>query len=376
MDAKVMREVLLPRTAGVALIAVVLVAMSFILVVPSASAAGAEPYSVYEFHFLNGKVLSGSTFGAASKFEAPVFNTGFTIHVSCSAVFDDGWSSTGAFPTAGVHDAGWEIVNYQIERWKFQDGEHNFDFDCGEIFSTTTSSMSSTSSTSATSSTSSTSSTSTSSTTPSTDSTAPSSSTQPELFGTIGDYVWLEAVVDGIQGSDEEPVEGVTVRLYQAGVNMPIASTETDSEGKYLFDELPAGKYYVEFVISSLPIDHSITYRGATVDELDSDGHEVTGWTDEIVLGAGQVDLDQDLGIFFIKVSPTSITAPVSSSIVGSSLATSPETLPRTGLDDSGMAGLAVALVAAGSMALLSVRRRHDAGIVAQGWSNRLWDVG
>ena len=84
-----MREAILPRTAGVLVLLLVVTAMSFVLVVPPAGAAATEPYSVYEFHFANGMVLSGSTFGTPNKFEAPVFDTGFTIHVSCSTVFDD-----------------------------------------------------------------------------------------------------------------------------------------------------------------------------------------------------------------------------------------------------------------------------------------------
>jgi hypothetical protein len=39
------------------------------------------------------------------------------------------------------------------------------------------------------------------------------------------------------------------------------------------------------------------------------------------------------------------------------------------------MAGLAAALMAAGSIAVLAVRRRDEAPVIAEGWSSRLWDV-
>ena len=54
---------------------------------------------------------------------------------------------------------------------------------------------------------------------------------------------------DGILNGDEEGIEDVTVELYRSdqtpGVDTPIATTETDNNGDYLFTGLPEGNYIV-----------------------------------------------------------------------------------------------------------------------------------
>ena len=62
----------------------------------------------------------------------------------------------------------------------------------------------------------------------------------------IGDYVWIDENRDGIQDEDEEPLEGVTVVLYN-GDGDKLESTTTDENGRYIFDNLPRGEYQVGF---------------------------------------------------------------------------------------------------------------------------------
>ncbi|MDO5031153.1 SdrD B-like domain-containing protein, partial [Corynebacterium sp.] len=62
----------------------------------------------------------------------------------------------------------------------------------------------------------------------------------------IGDYAWVDANKDGIQDAGEDPAVGVTVILRDA--DGEVARTKTDASGKYLFENLPAGSYEVEFV--------------------------------------------------------------------------------------------------------------------------------
>jgi protocatechuate 3,4-dioxygenase beta subunit len=50
----------------------------------------------------------------------------------------------------------------------------------------------------------------------------------------IGNRIWKDKDNDGIQDADEIPLKGVTVKLYNAA-GTEIASTTTDSDGKYFF---------------------------------------------------------------------------------------------------------------------------------------------
>jgi DNA-directed RNA polymerase II subunit RPB1 len=102
----------------------------------------------------------------------------------------------------------------------------------------------------------------------------------------LGDRVWLDEDRDGLQGAGEPGVAGVTVRLYAAGSDEPVATTTTDADGRYLFDLLPAGTYRVQFVLDGdLAGRYGFTgpRRGDAAEDSDADA---TGWTQEVTLGA------------------------------------------------------------------------------------------
>src|SRR5699024_9458728 len=65
----------------------------------------------------------------------------------------------------------------------------------------------------------------------------------------IGDYVWIDTNRDGIQDDNEDPLEGVTVVLYDGDGN-ELERTTTDEAGRYIFDNLPAGEYQVGFELT------------------------------------------------------------------------------------------------------------------------------
>lgn len=73
----------------------------------------------------------------------------------------------------------------------------------------------------------------------------------PAVDYALGDKVWIDANRDGLQGSDELPLAGVTVTLLD-GSGTPVAgkTTTTDADGRYLFDNLPAGDYQVRFTLT------------------------------------------------------------------------------------------------------------------------------
>ena len=112
----------------------------------------------------------------------------------------------------------------------------------------------------------------------------------------IGDYVFRDSNGDGKQDAGEGGVSGVTVKLYDSANNV-IATTTTDANGKYVFDNLIAGNYTVEFVKSTIGSGFSFSPKGATTSDKDSDADLTTGKTATITLTEGQVNKDIDAGV-------------------------------------------------------------------------------
>ena len=105
----------------------------------------------------------------------------------------------------------------------------------------------------------------------------------------VGDRVWLDTDRDGRQGADEPGLAGVTVRLYPAGSDTPVATTTTDADGRYLVDLLPRGDYRVEFVLSDADARrYAFTTPLTGSADRDSDADPATGWTQVVTLGADQ----------------------------------------------------------------------------------------
>lgn len=79
--------------------------------------------------------------------------------------------------------------------------------------------------------------------------------------GSIGDTVWYDANSNGIQEPGEPGIPGVTLTLYNAGPDSrcgtaddtTLATTITDSNGKYRFAALAAGTYCVMVTDSTVP---------------------------------------------------------------------------------------------------------------------------
>ncbi|MGV3244938.1 SdrD B-like domain-containing protein [Staphylococcus sp. 11262D007BW] len=91
----------------------------------------------------------------------------------------------------------------------------------------------------------------------------------------LGDYVWEDVDQDGIQGSDEreQPLSGVNVTLKNANGEF-ISSTQTDEEGRYVFEDLDNGDYIVEF---ETPEGYEETPVGRGTDgSVDSNAKQVT----------------------------------------------------------------------------------------------------
>ncbi|PHI17947.1 hypothetical protein CEQ90_20490, partial [Lewinellaceae bacterium SD302] len=118
----------------------------------------------------------------------------------------------------------------------------------------------------------------------------------------IGDYVFLDDNGDGIQDPvDDEGIEGVVVSLTDENGDPvldadgnPVASTTTDADGLYEFDNLVPGDYIVVFETPT-GLTPSPANEGGD-DTVDSDN--VGGQTGVINLESGEDDDTNDAGFY------------------------------------------------------------------------------
>ncbi|MFS0894665.1 SdrD B-like domain-containing protein [Microbacterium sp. 179-I 3D3 NHS] len=155
----------------------------------------------------------------------------------------------------------------------------------------------------------------------------------------VGDVVWFDANANGRQDAGETPVSGVTVTLRNAdgtpardwrGAVVPPQSTEDD--GRYLFDGLLPGQYFIQF--TDLPDGYRFTTNGSGGD-ADSNPRG-DGRTPVFTLGAGSADIrtvvgsDGTLMASFIDVTidaglvtvlpPTGLALPLPVIVIGALL--------------------------------------------------------
>jgi fimbrial isopeptide formation D2 family protein/uncharacterized repeat protein (TIGR01451 family) len=115
----------------------------------------------------------------------------------------------------------------------------------------------------------------------------------------LGDYVWLDTNVNGLQDNGETPISAVTVKLFRTGETTAISETTTNATGYYSFTNLIPGTYFIEV---TPPAGHRITpvqnSAEASADTNDSDVSPSTGRSGDIVLISGQNDPRWDAGLF------------------------------------------------------------------------------
>lgn len=93
----------------------------------------------------------------------------------------------------------------------------------------------------------------------------------------IGNRVWYDEDLNGIQDPGEDGVGGICVNLYD-GENKLLHQTTTDSNGYYAFNVQP-GRYILEFI---KPAWLEFTQKNAGDENQDSDVDQVTGQTDAL----------------------------------------------------------------------------------------------
>lgn len=113
----------------------------------------------------------------------------------------------------------------------------------------------------------------------------------------LGDTVWIDYNYNGIQDVGEPGLANVQVYLYNANdLTTPISGTNTDAQGFYIFDTIPAADYVIRFV---LPDGATFTLNNIGSDTDDSDANTGTGFTSNYYVPNGVRNLDFDAGIVF-----------------------------------------------------------------------------
>jgi LPXTG-site transpeptidase (sortase) family protein len=114
----------------------------------------------------------------------------------------------------------------------------------------------------------------------------------------LGDYVWEDWNMNGIQDAGETGVNGVTVELYHNTLGYIGSTTTADltgNPGYYAFSDLVPGEYYVVF---TAPTGYELTTQNAGADDtVDSDANASTGQTGTVVLSSGDNNLTLDAGL-------------------------------------------------------------------------------
>ena len=130
---------------------------------------------------------------------------------------------------------------------------------------------------------------------------------------TLGGLTWLDRNKDGVRDSDETPMSGVEVTLYQADGTL-LATLVTDSNGNYLFTNLVPGNYYLVF---NMPAGYqsSLANQGGD-DTLDSDAIDspdgLSGQTPIITLNPGESQLFWDNGLQLAASTENPLQLPAS----------------------------------------------------------------
>ncbi len=126
-----------------------------------------------------------------------------------------------------------------------------------------------------------------------------------EEIAAIGDFVWFDDNMNGIQDDGELGFPGVEVHLYDCADNL-IGTTFTDENGYYLFSNLVPGDYNVKFFA---PEGYAFTLQDQGGDDaLDSDADPSTGVAICTTLDNGETDLTWDAGLYMIPQEGCTLT--------------------------------------------------------------------
>jgi len=112
----------------------------------------------------------------------------------------------------------------------------------------------------------------------------------------IGDWVWRDNNINGIQDAGENGIKKIGVKLLNSHGNLISGrTTETGDDGYYKFENLDPAVYIVEFVKHR---NLKFTLWNAGVSAKDSDVNPSTGRTNPVTVISGQFADTVDAGVF------------------------------------------------------------------------------
>jgi protocatechuate 3,4-dioxygenase beta subunit len=131
----------------------------------------------------------------------------------------------------------------------------------------------------------------------------------------VGDFVWEDANLNGLQDADEQGLDGVEIRLYRNGLFLFAVTrsgdnpaTATIERGWYTFTGMPQGTYHVEVLV---PAGFSLTSASIGNENRDSDfsalpapnnGVVTTGISQTITIGSNFANTSNlDVGLIANK---------------------------------------------------------------------------
>ncbi|WP_305799134.1 SdrD B-like domain-containing protein [Roseococcus sp. SDR] len=115
-------------------------------------------------------------------------------------------------------------------------------------------------------------------------------------LGALTGRVWVDRDGDGLEESGEASRAGITVNLLSADGTPTGRTTTTNASGEYLFDEVVAGNYRVQFVMPS-GLKLTLQDQGGN-DTIDSDPNATSGITGLVAVVPATTTRDVDAGVY------------------------------------------------------------------------------
>ena len=120
-------------------------------------------------------------------------------------------------------------------------------------------------------------------------------SSAPTSMASVGpNTVFNDLDADGIQDENEPGLPSITVVLYNATDDTPVATTETDENGVYVFSELAPGSFYA--TVFNVTYYFSPVQEGGNQATANEDGPN--GNTPTVELSAGEVIDNWNVGLY------------------------------------------------------------------------------
>lgn len=122
----------------------------------------------------------------------------------------------------------------------------------------------------------------------------------------ISGLAWLDSNRNGIRDDNEEFINNVKVKLINSKTNESIQNIETDSYGKYVFNDVEVGKYIVGFEYDTSKYDLTV-YKSNGVDETKNSDAIKSGNNKNLAV-TSQIDIvDSDIQNIDIGLVTTNV---------------------------------------------------------------------